>query len=44
MMSLQELIQTAKDMLIGEEFKDFCYYGIDFDPEWWRFRMWISRN
>jgi len=44
-MKLTELIQTATDMLEGEEFVDFCYLeGPLEDPDWWKYRLYISRN
>jgi len=44
-MKLEELIQTAQAMLAGKEFEDFCYLeGPLDDPDWWKFRLYISRN
>ena len=37
-----ELTLTALAMLMGQEGQDFSYY--ENDPDWWKLRLYISRN
>jgi len=41
-LTLEELLFTAINMLIGEEGKDFAYY--EQDEEWWELRLWTRIN